>query len=144
MDLRGNRFGSWLLDVPFELEVTTPFENIAIQKCLYDEMCYFQLIWPRPALHIIGTGVDARPLAQLAENVGYAVHPFNWRNTLCNQAHFPTAVSFEIGDVDKLIANKQFSSLDSVVIMTHDFQLDAKLVQRLRERQLLYLGILGS
>ena len=28
--------------------------------------------------------------------------------------------------------------------MTHDFQLDVKLVQRLRDRQLLYLGILGS
>ena len=28
--------------------------------------------------------------------------------------------------------------------MTHDFQLDVKLVQRLRDSQLLYLGILGS
>ena len=144
MDLRGNRFGSWQLDVPFELDVTPPFENKAIQKCLFDEMVYFQLIWPRPALHIIGAGVDARPLARLAENVGYAVHMFDWRSTLCNQFHFPKAVSFEIGDVDKLIGNIQFSPLDSVVIMTHDFQLDVKLVQRLRKLQLLYLGILGS
>ena len=144
IDLRGNRFGSWQLEFPFELDVTTPFENRAVQKCLYNEMVYFQLIWPRPALHIIGAGVDARPLARLAENVGYSVHIFDWRSELCNQVHFPTAVSLEIGDVDKLIANVHFSPLDSVVIMTHDFQLDVKLAQRLREHQLLYLGILGS
>ena len=144
MDLRGNRFGNWQLEVPLELDVTTPFENKAVQKCMNDEMVYFQLIWPRPALHIIGAGVDARPLARLAENVGYAVHLYDWRSALCNQVHFPTAVSFEVGDVDKLIANIQFSPWDSVVIMTHDFQLDVKLVQQLRERQLLYLGILGS
>ena len=145
MGLCGNQFGSWQLEAPFELDVNTPpFENKAKQKCLFDEMIYFQLIWPRPALHIIGAGVDARPLARLADNVGYEVHMFDWRSTLCNQFHFPTAVTFEIGDVDKLIGNKQFSPLDSVIIMTHDFQLDVKLVQRLRKLQLLYLGILGS
>lgn len=107
-------------------------------------MMYFQLIWPRPALYIIGAGVDARPLARLAGNVGYAVHLFDSRSALCNEIHFPTAVSFQVGDTEKLIDNISLSPLDSVVIMTHDFQLDAKLMHRLRAHQLLYLGILGS
>ncbi|WP_186670411.1 XdhC family protein [Sporosarcina sp. BP05] len=135
---------SWQGEIPFELDAVTPFQNNAEQKSMGDEMVYFQLIWPRPALYIIGAGVDARPLARLAENVGYAVHLLDWRASLCNEFNFPMAVSFQIGNVERLINNIEFSSLDSVVIMTHDFQLDVKLVQRLRDSQLLYLGILGS
>ena len=140
----GDYFGNWQGEIPFELNAITPFQNKVGQKRMGDEMIYFQLIWPQPALYIIGAGVDARPLARLAGNVGYAVHLFDWRSALCNEVHFPTAVSFQIGDVDTLIANIPFSPLDSLVIMTHDFQLDVKLMQRLRDRQLLYLGILGS
>lgn len=135
---------SWQGEMPFELDAATPFQNNSGQKSIGDEMVYFQLIWPRPALYIIGAGVDARPLARLAENVGYAVHLFDWRGALCNNVHFPTAASFQIGDTEQLIADLSLSPLDSVVIMTHDFQLDMKLVRGLRESKLLYLGILGS
>ncbi len=139
-------FGNWQGEIPFELNAFTPFQNQVGQKSQgdEDEMIYFQLVWPQPALYILGSGVDARPLARLAGNVGYAVHLFDWRSALCNVVHFPTAVSFQIGDVETLIANSSLSPLDSIVIMTHDFQLDVKLVQRLCDRQLLYLGILGS
>lgn len=141
---RGDWFDSWQGEIPFELNAIAPFQNKVGQKHLGDEIVYFQLIWPQPALYIIGAGVDARPLARLAGNVGYAVHLFDWRSALCNVVHFPTAASFQIGNVEKLIANISLSPLDSLVIMTHDFQLDMKLVQLLRDRQLLYFGILGS
>lgn len=141
-----NCLDNWQGEIPFELDAFTPFQNKVGQKNKgdKDEMIYFQLIWPQPALYIIGAGVDARPLARLAGNVGYAVHLFDWRGALCNEIHFPSAISFQVGNTEKLIANISLSPLDSVVIMTHDFQLDAKLMQRLCDRQLLYLGILGS
>ena len=94
--------GNWQGEIPFELDAITPFQNKVGQKSMGDEMIYFQLIWPRPALYIIGAGVDARPLARLAENVGYAVHLLDWRGSLCNEVHFPTAVSFQIGDVEQV------------------------------------------
>lgn len=139
-----NYLDHWQSEIPFELDAFTPFQNKVGQKSKDDEMIYFQLIWPRPALYIIGAGIDARPLAQLAVNVGYAVHLLDSRSSLCNEIHFPTAVSFQVDDTEKLIDNISLSPLDSVVIMTHDFQLDAKLMHRLRDHQLLYLGILGS
>ncbi|MBO0586852.1 XdhC family protein [Sporosarcina sp. E16_8] len=139
-------FDNWQGEIPFELNAFTPFQNSVGQtsKGDEDEIVYFQLIWPQPALYIIGAGVDARPLAQLACNVGYAVHLFDWRSALCNEIHFPTVASIQIGDTEKLIANISLSPLDSVVIMTHDFQFDAKLMHTIRDHQLLYLGILGS
>ena len=135
---------NWQSEIPFELDAVTPFQNTAGQKSIGDEMVYFQLIWPRPALYIIGRASMRGHLHDLPRKRGYAVHLLDWRASLCNEFNFPMAVSFQIGDVETLINNIAFSSLDSVVIMTHDFQLDVKLVQRLRDRQLLYLGILGS
>ena len=99
LNKRGDWFGSWQGELPFELNDATPFQNRVGQKSMGDEMIYFQLIWPQPALYIIGAGVDARPLARLASNVGYAVHLFDWRSALCKDVHFPTAASFQIGDV---------------------------------------------
>ena len=37
-----------------------------------------------------------------------------------------------------------FRQLDSVIIMTHDFQIDQMLLKHLRNFELLYVGLLGS
>lgn len=127
-----------------EFSITTPFQHIAGQKAVGDDTVYHQLLWPMPNLYIFGAGVDARPLAQLAARVGYAVHMLDWRESLCNEVHFPKAKSFQTGNVEKLIGNITFSSLDSVVVLTHDFQKDLMIMQQLRPSRLLYFGILGS
>lgn len=129
-----------------ELNTLIPFQNIAGQRKsnTRDEMVYRQLIWPQPSLYIIGAGIDARPIARMANHVGYAVHLLDRNTELCKADHFPTATSIQSGDVPKLISSMGFGPLDSVVIVTHDFQLDVRLVQALRDCNLLYFGILGS
>jgi xanthine/CO dehydrogenase XdhC/CoxF family maturation factor len=129
---------------PFKQENIQPFQEKAGMKMLDGNSFYCQIIWPQPTLYIIGTGADARPLAQLASQAGYAIHLLDWRQSLCNARHFPMADSFQIGDIGFLIAEIQFSPLDSVVIMTHDYQLDVRILQRFKNIQVLYLGILGS
>lgn len=108
------------------------------------KIVYVQLIWPQPNLYIIGAGVDARAFARLFQNVGYAVHLIDWRSGICNEVHFPTAASIPIGDVPKLISDVKFRPIDSVVLMTHDFQLEREIGRHLLECELLYFGILGS
>lgn len=124
--------------------IERPFQTKAGQFQIGEELFYSQLIWPEPSLYILGAGVDARPLAALATRVGYAVHLFDWRDGICNKHHFPTAASIQIGDIRKQIADVNFSPLDSVVVMTHDFQTDAVIVEHLVNLKLLYVGILGS
>ncbi|MBE1556103.1 XdhC family protein [Sporosarcina limicola] len=140
----GAKFGEVNDETRPELDTATPFQNIAGQVTVCDETVYRQVVWPKPNLYIIGAGADARPLARVAGNVGYAVHLLDWRESLCNELYFPTAESFQLGDLEKLIGNIPFSPLDSVIVMTHDFQQDIKLVQSLCSFQLLYLGVLGS
>ncbi|ARF16814.1 XdhC family protein [Sporosarcina ureae] len=140
----GHQFGGIQSNITLNFKSIIPFQTKAEQLDFDEESVYCQLIWPQPLLYIIGAGVDARPLARISENLGYAVHIFDWRSSVCNEVHFPTATSIQIGDVAKLLLNVKFSPLDSVVLMTHDFQLDFEIGRYLLNFKLLYFGILGS
>ncbi len=108
-----------------------------------DQPFFIQLIWPTPELYIIGAG-DSRPLANLAVSAGYAVNLMDWRESLCAEEYFPSVQSRQVGELSELIANISFNSLDSVVIMTHDFHRDKKIVDSLKKVPIFYFGILGS
>lgn len=140
----GRQYGQLEEGIQFEWDVTTPFQQQSGQEKIHGEALYCQLIWPTPNLYIIGTGEDARPLARLAHEVGYAVHLLDWRPSMCNETHFPTAMSFRTGNIGQLLETIDLSPLDSIIIMTHDFQKDVDIIQKLQDIRLLYLGILGS
>ena len=142
----GETFGNEKFPIDFEniIRSTSPFHKFAKQIDFDNETYFVQLVWPKPELYIIGAGEDARPLARLAADTGYAVHMVDWREGLCSKLHFPSATAYHVGKIDKLIETLTFSPLDSVVIMTHDFQRDIEILQRLKEEELFYLGILGS
>ncbi|MET3574487.1 XdhC family protein [Bhargavaea ullalensis] len=103
-----------------------------------------RLVWPQPALYLIGAGMDARPLARLASGFGYAVHLVDWRPGLCSAVHFPDAANFWTGPVEDSVRSIPFSPLDSAVVMTHDFARDRSVLGHLLEEDLFYLGVLGS
>ena len=140
----GNRYGSLEDEIPIAMNATAAFQQQAGQRIIHDKNLYVQYIWPKPVLYIIGAGADARPLARLAHDVGYSVHLLDWRQSLCSEEHFPADASILIGDIAQAIDTIAFNELDAVVIMTHDFQKDLQIMQRLRTIPLLYLGILGS
>lgn len=137
-------FEFWDEDPAWPWNGAAPFYQIATQKKIAGETYYLQLIWPQPNLYILGAGADARPLARFAADAGYAVHLFDWREALLNKKQFPTASSIRIGNLKDLLEGTPFSPLDSVIIMTHDFQQDVAIMKVLKDVKLLYRGMLGS
>lgn len=137
-------YGFWDSDTAWEWIDAKPFQKIAGQRVFGNNEYFIHLVWPRPNLYIIGAGMDARPLAQFATDVGYGVHVLDWREEYCNESYFPKVLSVQHGNVLTLMKSIQFSPLDAVVIMTHDFQRDLQLVKILQNIRLLYCGILGS
>lgn len=125
-------------------ETMHPFQRIAGRRWIEDKPFYYQTIWPKPTLYLFGAGADARPFVAMAAKVGYSVHICDWRPSLCSEQHFPSAASFQIGGIEELLKNITFTPLDSVVIMTHDFQVDRLILERIQDEQLLYAGLLGS
>ncbi|MFS0687769.1 XdhC family protein [Sporosarcina sp. 179-K 8C2 HS] len=120
------------------------FQHSAGRKWIKDKLYYYQLIWPAPSLYLFGAGGDARPFAALASSVGYAVHICDWRESLCTEEYFPNATSFQVAPINKLLNCITFNELDSVVIMTHDFQADQQILNSIQKEKLLYVGLLGS
>lgn len=121
-----------------------PTQHTAGRKWIQDESIYQQWIWPAPSVYLFGAGADARPFAKLASSVGYTVHICDWREALCTSEYFPTASSFQIGPINEIVSRLTFNGFDSVVIMTHDFQADQQILHAIKNKSLLYVGLLGS
>lgn len=100
--------------------------------------------YPKPRLIIFGAGPDARPLAAFAAVAGFSVVVSDWRPVYCDRRYFPDAESIVLGFPEETMQRIPFTSYDYVVVMTHHFQRDQQLARLLSERQLCYLGILGS
>lgn len=125
-------------------QLIAPFSKKAGIKMTDGQEQYIQIIWPKPRLFVIGAGPDARPLAKLASQTGFHVHVIDWRPAFVNNHYFPTANSISTGPIMNTIRKISFNKLDSIVIMTHDFQKDQEILTYLTTLNLQYLGVLGS
>ncbi|WP_175639509.1 XdhC family protein [Metabacillus schmidteae] len=131
-------FGEWNREVPNINELP---ENKLINS--KDELFFKQVISARPRLFIYGAGIDARPLANLAHLGGYQVIVADWRQGFCHKDNFPFSQT-EVVTPSEFLGKFTFSSLDSIVLMTHHFQKDAELIRLLLKTRIRYLGLLGS
>lgn len=105
---------------------------------------YIHHFKPKPRLFIIGAGLDVRPFAKLASLAGFLINIWDWRATYCDKQHFPEATLMKVFDFTEAFEEITFMPSDSVVIMTHDFQKDKKILKYFLGNQIIgYLGILG-
>ncbi|HEU4963902.1 MAG TPA: XdhC family protein [Bacilli bacterium] len=104
---------------------------------------YSHTFMPQPRLLLFGAGPDARPLAQLAAETGFAVTVADWRASYCTQRHFPHSQRHLFQDPKQAIKQLSLTPEDSVIIMTHNFQRDQEVLTLLLHHNLRYLGIMG-
>ena len=104
---------------------------------------FYQHFTPRPRLFIFGAGEDATPLVRFAKEVNFFVTVCDWRESLCNSSHFPSADVCMNGFPKEIVPQLLLREEDFVVIMTHHFQRDRQLVELLLEQCVRYIGILG-
>jgi xanthine dehydrogenase accessory factor len=100
--------------------------------------------YPKPRLMIFGAGPDARPLTAFAAAIGFSVIVSDWRPALCDRNYFQDAETLLLGFPEEMIEMISFTPHDYAIVMTHNFRRDQQLIRILSERQLCYLGILGS
>lgn len=97
---------------------------------------------PVPHLLIFGGGMDARPLVSMAGELGWQVSLVDHRTAYAREAYFPKAGRIfrcraeELDDV--LLA-----SVDAVVIMTHNVEMDAQALTAVSGSSARYLALLG-
>lgn len=104
---------------------------------------FYQYFTPKPRLFIFGAGEDAKPLVRFAKEVNFFVTVCDWRESLCNSLHFPSADVCMSGFPEEIVPQLLLREEDFVVIMTHHFQRDQQLIELLLEQRVRYIGILG-
>lgn len=105
---------------------------------------YIHSFEPKPRLIVFGAGTDAIPLVKLASMVGFSVLVADWREALCTKEPFPDAHQLLVGFPTEVINKLTLTKRDSVLILTHHFKRDQEILQLLMNRELKYLGIIGT
>ena len=102
----------------------------------------------RPGLWIFGAGDDARPLVSLARELGWFVAVADGRSHLATRVRFAKAdevYAFDVREFPKMPAAIDIHPTDAVVLMTHSFEQDSRLLAWLLGHGSLpaYVGVLG-
>src|SRR5699024_9735587 len=108
-----------------------------------DQTIIFEKYEPKEHLYIFGAGPDAEPLVEFAAKLDFSVKVIDPRENRCNVQNFHAADSLIVEFPSGFFLNHDIDSEGYVIIMTHNFERDQDILQRLMDQPLKYLGILG-
>ena len=100
-------------------------------------------IQPPLALNVFGAGDDAQPLVQLATRLGWTVTVLDPRPAFATAGRFPQASAVASAPVDDLVTRASWDDRTAAVVMTHHYNFDRPLLEKLLHLNLPYLGLLG-
>ncbi len=102
---------------------------------------FVERLYPPQRLVIFGGGEDARPLARLASEMGWTVMVADGHAQRARAERFPTAQRVAVIGA---AADLPVFASDAVVLMTHSYDQDRRLLAELLPLQPRYLGLLGA
>ncbi len=144
----GKTYGGTLASTPIEGALITYCERTALERksrLTRLESCEVFVEWvgqPVP-LVIFGAGHDAVPLVNIAKQIGWHVTVADGRPAYAKASHFPGADRVVHIHPDDPLARLEIGPQTAVVLMTHNYPQDGKLLQRILPLAPRYLGILG-
>lgn len=103
----------------------------------------FELYQPNDHLLIFGAGPDAEPIVELASRLDFSITVVDPRESRCNKKCFPNANNLILEHPDSYFNHFQYPLDSYVLVMTHNFNRDRKILNYLLENPPKYLGVLG-
>ncbi len=98
---------------------------------------------PVPHLLIAGGGVDARPLARIATELGWSVTVWDPRPANAREEFFETVSHLVRGDLEALATHVHTHPVNAAVVMTHSISLDAAALGLIAGLNPAYAALLG-
>ncbi|WP_414830739.1 XdhC family protein [Alteromonas sp. H39] len=132
--------------VTYAVEIASAQPNARVNDtAVKGENWFAHRIMPPPSLAILGGGVDARPLAQMANILGWRVHVNDSRARYARSEDFSGCQVSDIS-TDKLSGAAWLKNANAVIVMHHQVTMDANALAHLAHNavpQLRYLALLG-
>jgi len=100
-------------------------------------------IIPEPHLLVVGGGIDARPLVNIAQQLGWKVSLWDPRPANARKEYFSSVDNIIKGDASVLTSFAGQEDVNAAVLMSHNIEIDAQALQALATSQLKYLALLG-
>ena len=144
----GGVHGGSLHGTPLEAEILTHTSAcfLAQKNCLVHLAgCDVFVEWvgaPIP-LVVFGAGHDAIPLVKFAKELGWHVTVADGRADYVQAGRFPDADRCIVLGREDVLAGIEITRESMVVLMTHNYPMDVKLVERILPGKPRYLGLLG-
>lgn len=104
---------------------------------------FFEYLAPPPRVVVFGAGHDVIPVVQFAAALGWSVTVADVRSGYAKPERFPGAEAVTVLPPSGSLSGIRIDRDTAVVVMTHNFPLDAKLLPQLLPLQPRYLGLLG-
>jgi xanthine/CO dehydrogenase XdhC/CoxF family maturation factor len=98
---------------------------------------------PIPRLLVLGGGLDAVPLVNMAAEIGWRVTVADHRPAYIERNVFGAAESALIVEPDRLSASLALARFDAIVVMSHHLATDERYLAELADYPGSYLGLLG-
>lgn len=122
-------------------------ENVGVQRVARPhadnaQVWYVEHVLPRPHLVVFGAGADAAPVLQAAQFL-------QWRTTLVDhRKDWASSDNFPGVDTFRIIARGEYGTVEvppgaSVILMTHQYDLDFQAIRNVLQSDAAYVGALG-
>lgn len=100
-------------------------------------------IVPEPHLLVVGGGIDARPLVNIALQLGWKVSLWDPRPANARKEYFANVSHIIKGEANVLSAFALEKDVNAAILMSHSVAIDAQALQALATSTLQYLALLG-
>ena len=98
---------------------------------------------PPPHLLVIGGGVDAQPVVQMAKTLGWTVTLWDSRPANGRREYFMSADQILRQPLNQLMEHRTAAHWNAAVVMSHNLQIDADAIKALQGSAIDYLALLG-
>jgi xanthine dehydrogenase accessory factor len=105
---------------------------------------FIDVIKPKKRLIIVGAGHIAKPLAKIADIIGYSLTIIDDNERLANKNRFPMAERIITGDLNLSLDKLDIAPKDFVVIVHGEPEHDYLALRKVLEKRPTYIGLLGS
>jgi xanthine dehydrogenase accessory factor len=136
--------------VPLIARGTSRSERIAVgggestSKDAESPEAFFEVHAPKPHLILVGAGIVAMPLAELARTVGFHVTVVDARPRFASRERFPNANDLRIGIASDIVAQLPLVPATAVVLTIHDYKVEVPVLRAVLSSRAGYVGMLGN
>ena len=108
-----------------------------------DISIFFEVLKPKTRILLFGAGNDTQPLSKMAEILGFELILIDGRKNLASSVRFPFAKQIIHGPAEEVVNQIETDPHTVALLMTHNFEYEAIVLEKLLDCMIPYIGILG-